>query len=134
MSVHLRQYQLENMELIDRFIILIVDDFGLEKDESQVPVPSDKCCFSPWKALREGNSHNIPASPSSTGSNPWQPIPHLQAPQAQAIPVSGALGPHHHWGLCSTALGNGAPPRSGPQVGCQKPKQLCCFPTFFIFK
>ena len=33
------------------------------------------------------------------------------------------------WELRSTALGSGALPYPGPEVGCQKPRQLCCFST-----
>lgn len=60
-SADLGQYQPENKSSINRFIILRVDDFGLERVDRHTPEPADQHCSSPWKAPRDGRSHNLPA-------------------------------------------------------------------------
>lgn len=87
MSADLGQHQPENTSFINRFIILRVDDFGLERVDRHTPEPADQHCSSPWKAPRDGSSHNLPASPSSRAVTPPANSPTPAGPSGPGHPT-----------------------------------------------
>lgn len=98
-------------------------------------MPSDKC-ISSLESSRVGKFPQAPSPPIPQGaenlgpSHPWQPSPHLPAWFSPTPCTTGPLtraNTSQAWELCSTALGSGVLFHSGPKVGCQKPRQLCCF-------
>lgn len=110
----------------------------MERSDSQViPVASDKTISYPWRALGEKfpqpSRPPIPQGEEGLGPhNPWQPIPPPPPlPNAHRIPLPRALGPPNgdvfqaaqpwEWGAFPLWT----------KAGCQKPKQLYCFSSFF---
>lgn len=108
-------------------------------------MPSDRRISLSLESPRRGKFPQPPSPLTPQGeeslgpSNLWQPNPHIPA-QCSRNPTPWAAGPptmadtSQAWELCSTALGSETLPPSRPKVGCQKPRQLSCFPTFFLLQ